>query len=213
MKIQKILLFILGSCLGYFTHSNLFAAEHHKYPKIDLSCPVFKHKGAIPIKYMAKEADGENKSPALSWKNISKEAKSLAIVFEDVEEHPGEDYHWIIYNISPEISGIPENIRTGKTVSGIKGLENARQLKNDFDKFGYTGASCPMHSETHTMVFRLYALDTTLNLKENASVKDFFAAIEGHIKGYGELLCKCQMELKQKTIFRKKFEKDTDWGY
>jgi Raf kinase inhibitor-like YbhB/YbcL family protein len=212
MKIQTISLYIFVSCLGYFAHSTLFAAEH-KYPKIDLTCPVFKHKGAIPLKYMSKEAEGENKSPALSWKNISQEAKSLAIVFEDVEEHPGGDYHWIIYNISPKASEIPENIHTGKTVSGIPGLEAARQLKNDFDKFGYTGASCPMHSETHTMVFRLYELDTTLNLKENASVKEFFAAIEGHIKGYGELFCKCQMELKQNTPMVKKFKKNTDWGY
>jgi len=58
--------------------------------------------------------------------------------------------------------------------------------ENDFNKLGY-GGPCPPKGPAHRYVFKLYALDITLDLKPGATKKEVLKAIEGHIIGYAEL--------------------------
>jgi len=60
------------------------------------------------------------------------------------------------------------------------------QGTNSWGRTGY-GGPCPP-SGTHRYFFKLYALDTALNLKAGASKEDVLRAMEGHILAQGQLM-------------------------
>ena len=51
--------------------------------------------------------------------------------------------------------------------------------KNDFGEIGYGGPAPP--DKRHTYIFKAYALDTELDLKEGYSKKELEDAMKGHI--------------------------------
>ena len=81
--------------------------------------------------------------------------------------------HWIVWNIPPT-NTIEEN-----TVPGTEGI-------NDFRKHSY-GGPCPPWG-THRYFFKIYALDTKLDLNSNSRKKDVEKAMQGHILAKGELV-------------------------
>jgi Raf kinase inhibitor-like YbhB/YbcL family protein len=77
-----------------------------------------------------------------------------------------------------------------ESLSKIDKLPNeARQGRNDFRKLGY-GGPCPPPGKPHRYFFKLYALDTKLNLAPGASRQDVEQAIQGHLLGQAELMGK-----------------------
>ena len=87
---------------------------------------------------------------------------------DDPDAPMGTWDHWIIWNISPQTRTIEE----GRAPQGIKG-------KNDFGKLEYGGPAPP--SGTHTYLFKLYALDKMLDLKQGATKEELEKAMKGHI--------------------------------
>ena len=79
--------------------------------------PAFKNEGLIPKDYTGY---GEDISPELRLQNIDEQAKSIAIIMNDMG-HPIPAYnHWVIWNI-PVMEVIPANIPHGKTVEILSG--------------------------------------------------------------------------------------------
>jgi Raf kinase inhibitor-like YbhB/YbcL family protein len=140
---------------------------------------VFKNGEFIPKKYTC---NGEDVSPPLELVNLSPEAKSIAIIVEDPDAPMGTFTHWIIWNIPPT-NEIPEGIPKGKEISEPF---KAYQGRNDFGEFGY-GGPCPPKGKPHRYVFKVYVLDTMLDLKD-ATKDELLKAMEGHIVQYGELV-------------------------
>ena len=130
----------------------------------------FKNNGLIPKKYTC---DGDDVNPSLNIDGIPKETKSLAIIFDDPDAPMGIWVHWVIWNILP-MKEIEED-----SVPGIEGM-------NDFNKRSY-GGPCPP-SGTHRYFFKIYALDTKLDLNANSRKEDIGRAIEGHILAKGEII-------------------------
>ena len=64
--------------------------------------------------------------------------------------------------------------------------DGSRQGQNSWRRLGY-GGPCPP-SGTHRCFFKLYALDTTLDLASDANKKQLLRAMEGHILGQAELM-------------------------
>ncbi|MFH1319672.1 MAG: YbhB/YbcL family Raf kinase inhibitor-like protein [Bacteroidota bacterium] len=148
--------------------------------KIHIKSNVFAHEGMIPSKYTC---DGENVSPPFSWGHTPEGTKSIAIINNDTDAPMGTWVHWVIYNIPPDITGLPEN------VPAKKALENgAIQGINDFKSIGY-GGPCPP-SGTHRYYFKIYALDKVLELKAGATTKELLEAMEKHIIGEGAFMGK-----------------------
>jgi Raf kinase inhibitor-like YbhB/YbcL family protein len=54
------------------------------------------------------------------------------------------------------------------------------QLTNDFSRVGW-GGPCPPPGKVHNYNFKLYALDTKLNLDESAAKSDVENAMQGHV--------------------------------
>jgi hypothetical protein len=131
---------------------------------------AFANNGLIPSKYTC---DGEDVNPPLRIDGIPQGTQSLALTVDDPDAPMGTWDHWIVWNISPS-NEIMEN-----AVPGVEGM-------NDFRKHSY-GGPCPP-SGTHRYFFKVYALDTRLNLSHNSRKKDLEKAMQGHILAKGETI-------------------------
>jgi hypothetical protein len=138
--------------------------------EIVITSPVFENKGFIPSKYTC---DGANVNPPLSIEAAPEGTKSLVLIVDDPDAPMGTWDHWVVWNISPA-KKIEEN-----SVPGTEGL-------NSFNKHSY-GGPCPP-SGTHRYFFKVYALDTKLELKTNSRKKDVENAIKGHTLAKGEIV-------------------------
>ena len=140
--------------------------------KMKLTSPAFKHNGAMPSEYTC---DGEDISPELNIENAPENAKSLALIMDDPDAPAGTWVHWVVWNIPPGTKVISK----GTEPKGVQGTTS-------FGRKGY-GGPCPP-SGTHRYFFKLYALDTTLGLKEGSSKQDLEKAMQGHIIEKTELM-------------------------
>lgn len=145
-----------------------------------LSSSAFMHNGKIPSQYTC---DGANINPPLTIEGVPAGAKSMVLLMDDpdIPDFVKQKYgilvwdHWIVLNMPPTTKEIAE----GQTPSGVQG-------KNTGGKNAY-GGPCPPDRE-HRYFFKLYALDTTLNLPVGASKAEVEKAMQGHIVAKAELV-------------------------
>lgn len=139
--------------------------------KINISSQAFLNGGAIPQNYTC---DGENINPPLSIDRVPGNARSLALIVEDVDT-ANSFTHWLVFNIDPTVTDI---------VAGQ--IPNALEGTNDFGELKYQGP-CPTPGSSHRYYFRVYALDTVLNLEEGTKKSDLENAMKGHILATGSI--------------------------
>lgn len=139
---------------------------------LTLTSSAFSDNRSIPPTYTC---DGEDISPELHIAGVPSEAKSLVLIVDDPDSPTGTWDHWVLFNISPSTTVIQEAAEP-KGVSG----------KNTWGKTGY-GGPCPGQGEHHYQ-FKLYALDTVLDLKEGSSKEEVEQAMEGHIRAETKLV-------------------------
>jgi len=162
----------IGLFVLVFLFSYAMGQEAAKAGGFKISSPAFENNGHIPPKYTC---DGANVNPSLKIENVPSNTKSLALVFDDMDAPRGTYVHWILWNIDPNIKEIKENSVPEGAVQGM----------NDFRKPNY-GGPCPPR-RAHKYVFKIYALDTLLNLNPNLAKKDLEKAMEGHIISRAQL--------------------------
>ena len=139
----------------------------------------FASGGEIPSRYTCGGAD---LSPGLSWVGVPEGTQSLALIADDPDAPVGTWTHWILWNVPAKATVLPEG------VPQVEILDNgARQGRNDFKRIGY-GGPCPPPGRPHRYFFRLYALDTRLDLKAGASKNELESAMKGHVLKQTELM-------------------------
>jgi Raf kinase inhibitor-like YbhB/YbcL family protein len=143
---------------------------------IQVTSSAFADGSTIPSRYTA---DGADVSPPLKWSGVPAAAKSLAIICDDPDAPRGTWVHWVAFNLPPTEVEIAE----GATTFGGK------QGKNDFRKLGYGGPS-PPPGKPHRYFFKVFALDTLLDLAEGATKADLEKAMHGHVLASGQLMGK-----------------------
>jgi len=128
--------------------------------------------------YMASRysCDGEKVNPPLHFSDIPNMVKSLALIVDDPDAPMGTFVHWVVYNIPPAVTEVKEN-------SSITGAADGT---NSTGKIGFVPA-CPP-SGTHRYFFKLYALDTMLQLSPNANKQQVEQAMQNHILAQAELI-------------------------
>jgi Raf kinase inhibitor-like YbhB/YbcL family protein len=102
-------------------------------------------------------AAGGDESPQLSWTGTPRGTQSFVVVLYDVT---ASFTHWGIYNIGGNVTQLPEN-------AGKAGSPFGLQVENDFGLGQQYDGPCPpanVTPDTHTYVFTIYALSTTLRL-------------------------------------------------
>ena len=145
-----------------------------------LTSSAFAHQGAIPGKYTC---DGQDLSPPLAWADLPAGTRSLALIVDDPDApDPAAPkmtwVHWVLYNVPPEASGLPEGAKSLPAGAG-EGL-------NDWKRTGY-GGPCPPIGR-HRYFHKLYALDTVLPDLGKPTKSKLEAAMKGHVLAQADLV-------------------------
>ena len=147
---------------------------------IKVTSSAFAQGGMIPSKYTA---DGQNISPPLKWEGLPDGVASIALISDDPDAPMGTWVHWVMWNIPPDKKELSENIPPDPKLpdGSIQGI-------TDFKRHGYGGPAPP--SGTHRYYFKIYALNTKLDLPVSSTKAHLLRAMEGHILTEGELMGK-----------------------
>ncbi|SDY80425.1 YbhB/YbcL family Raf kinase inhibitor-like protein [Nitrosomonas halophila] len=147
-----------------------------------LISPSFNNQGDIPARHTC---DGQDISPALAWTDMPANTQSLVLIVDDPDApDPAAPkmtwVHWILYNIPPTASELPENVTADALPTGcLQGV-------NDWKRTGY-GGPCPP-TGTHRYFHKLYALDTLLPDLNEPTKTELEKAMEGHVIAHAELI-------------------------
>ncbi len=144
----------------------------------ELTSSAFAHGESIPMRY---SCDGEDISPPLTWGDPPAGTQSFALIMDDPDAPMGTWVHWVVYNLPAATRGLPENVPTDAQLP-----DGSLQGTNSWGRIGY-GGPCPP-SGTHRYFFKLYALDTTINLPAGAEKKALLQAMQGHVLAEAELM-------------------------
>ena len=154
-------------------------SQHPASQILTLTSLAFHNGGEIPNRYTCEDAD---QSPGFLWSGIPASTRSFALIADDPDAPSGTWTHWLIWNIPGDATALPT--ATPKLARLVNG---ARQGRNDFHRLGYAGP-CPPPGKPHRYFFRLYALDSQLNLKPGASRRDLDPALKPHILAQAEYM-------------------------
>jgi hypothetical protein len=148
---------------------------------LKFSTPAFAAGAQIPRKHTC---DGADVSPPLVWSDAPEKTRTFALIVDDPDAPSGTWVHWVLWDIPSAETGLPENVPKQDALPN-----GARQGRNDFRRIGY-GGPCPPRGPDHRYFFKLYALDTKLNLKSGASKSELESAMQGHVLEKVELMGK-----------------------
>ncbi len=140
---------------------------------LTLSSPAFASGHPIPTRFTI---DGQDVSPPLDIGGVPAESKSLVLIVDDPDAPMGTWVHWVVWNIPPGTRHISE----GRVPAG------ALQGRNSWGRTSYGGPAPP--SGTHRYFFKLYAVDTVIDLPPTAGKAQVLKAIEGHVLDHAELM-------------------------
>jgi hypothetical protein len=141
--------------------------------KMKITSSAFQEGGHIPSKF-SREAG--NVSPPLRIDGTPENAKSLVLIVDDPDAPVGLFTHWLVWNIDPKTTEIPEKSLPKGAVQGT----------NDYSNLGYGGPQPP--SGTHRYYFKIFALDQTLDLRSGAKRQELEKALNDHIIAQGQLM-------------------------
>jgi hypothetical protein len=141
-----------------------------------LTSSAFRDGESIPVRHAC---DGEDLSPPLAWTGAPVETRTFALVCEDPDAPRGTWVHWLLWNLPADACELGQGVPPRPELPS-----GARQGLNDGGDLGY-GGPCPPPGKPHRYFFRLYALDTALNLPPGVNRPDLEAAMAGHILAQG----------------------------
>lgn len=144
-----------------------------------LTSRAFTHRAKIPKGYTCDDADI---SPPLAWTDPPAGTTSFALIADDPDAPVGTWVHWVLYHVPASRRDLAEHLPKVETLA-----DGTKQGLTDFRRVGY-GGPCPPRGPAHRYFFKLYALDTTLELPPKATKAQLEQAMEGHILAQTELI-------------------------
>lgn len=149
----------------------------------EIATEAFQPEGNIPTRHTC---DGEDLSPVFRWQEAPPATKSFALICDDPDAPMGTWVHWVMYDIPASVYQLEEGISDSETLSN-----GAKQGITDFGRPGY-GGPCPPPGKPHRYYFKLYALDTQLNLPPRQTKTSLLQAMEGHVLAKAEIMGRYQ---------------------
>lgn len=140
---------------------------------LTLKSPAFTYGAPIPARYTC---DGDDRHPPLLIAGTPTGTETLALIVDDPDSPTGTWVHWTVWNIPRETGEIGEGAVPSGATEGL----------TTFGRTGY-GGPCP-HTGEHRYVWKLYALDTRLDLPPTTTADGLTRALEGHILDRAELM-------------------------
>ena len=156
-------------------------------PAMRLATTAFPDGGIIPIKFTQAApgvAPDGGTSPELSWTNVPAGTQSFVLHMHDVDvsrdKSTNDNLHWLVWNIPPTLTSLPEGIPAGAQ------LPDGSYQMNVFTP-SYRGPGAAASGPLHHYVFEIYALDTKLDVEPGAEGSatrlNVLKAIDGHVLG------------------------------
>ncbi len=180
-KSFAVLLFVFAIAITGCNNGVIKATNADDLPAVTpfvFTSPAFHNSDTIPILYTC---DSSNFSPEMHWKNPNKNTAGYALIMEDPDAPDGTWIHWIVYNIPPTDTMLAMHIpRDSVLPNGMK------QGFTSFRAIGY-GGPCPPEGPVHRYYFRLYALDTKLNVRAGLTKTQLSNLMQGHIQAETDL--------------------------
>ena len=130
-----------------------------------ITCSDFDEGAEIPKKFGYKF---ENEEPNISFNRPPSSTTTLALIMDDPDAMGAVGkvwLHWLQYH----------NLTESSPVEG----------KTDFGEIGYGGPAPP--DKRHTYIFKAYALDSELDLREGYSKQELEDAMKDHILAQAKL--------------------------
>ena len=149
---------------------------------LTLTSSSFEHKGPIPSRHTC---DGQDSSPQLSWTDVPAGTKSLVLIVDDPDApDPAAPkmtwVHWVLYNIPPYATGLPESITAKDLPAGTM------QGVNDWQRTGYGGPCPPVGN--HRYFHKLYALNAVLPDLKSPTKALLEKTMQTHVITHAELV-------------------------
>jgi hypothetical protein len=165
----------------FFVCASVAIAEE-KPMSLIITSTAFAPEGAIPSLYTC---EGKDVSPPLAWSGAPAATKSFALILDDPDApDPAAPkmtwVHWVLYDIPPAASGLPEAVQTSALPAGT------REGVNDWGRTGY-GGPCPPIGR-HRYFHKLYALDTVLPDLKRPNKAALEKAMQGHVLAQAVLI-------------------------
>lgn len=170
-KLSLVVILALLLSTIYFLGKNYKKSDNlpvtdRKEGNMKIISSAFSEGQKIPQKY---SCDGENISPPLSILDVPANSVSLVLIMDDPDAPAGTWVHWLVWNIDPNVKDITEGATPSGSVSGT----------TSFGDVGY-GGPCPPSGQ-HRYFFKLYALNSKIDLKEDAKVENLTQAMKNHL--------------------------------
>ena len=176
---KVVVLICLLLCLFSLPFPGFLAQEKGGTMSLQITSAAFSAGETIPKKFTC---DGPDVSPKLTWNEPPAKTQSFTLIMDDPDAPVGTWVHWVLFDLPADTKELSEGVAKQDQLSN-----GARQGRNDFGKIGY-GGPCPPQGKPHRYFFKLYALDSKLNLKAGATKADVERAMKGHILAQAELM-------------------------
>ena len=138
-----------------------------------ITSSAFENNREIPKKY---SCDGDKINPPIEISEVPDDAKSIVLIMDDPDAPSGIFVHWVVWNIDHQTSAINENSVPANAIQGTNSGGNKSYYP-----------PCPP-SGSHRYFFKVYALDSTLDLPTTTKKDELLKAIEGKVVDQGELI-------------------------
>jgi Raf kinase inhibitor-like YbhB/YbcL family protein len=138
-----------------------------------IASPAFSAGQPIPPRFTA---DGSDVSPELRIENPPSGVAAFALIMDDPDAPVGTWVHWVVWNLPAATEIIAEGSLPEGAVEG----------RNSWGRNHYGGPAPP--SGTHRYFFKLYALDTTLEIPESTAKAGLERAMQGHVLAEATLM-------------------------
>jgi Raf kinase inhibitor-like YbhB/YbcL family protein len=141
--------------------------------QLTISSPAFANGQPIPERHTA---DGEDTSPELAISGTPEGTVSFALIMDDPDAPRGTWVHWVVWSIPSTAASLPEG---GLPAGAVEG-------RNSWGRSGYRGPAPP--SGTHRYFFKLYALDSDLDLPATTDKNGLLHAMEGRVLARAQVM-------------------------
>jgi len=145
---------------------------------LTVTSSAFGEGKKIPRKHTC---DGVDVSPPLEWTAGPGGTRSYALIADDPDAPMGTWVHWVMYNIPPTVTSLPESVPAREKLDN-----GALQGLTDFKRIGY-GGPCPPSGQ-HRYFFKVYALDAVLKAEPGLTKEQLLRKMEGHVLAEGQLM-------------------------
>jgi hypothetical protein len=152
---------------------------------MQLRSPAFTNDEAIPRDHTA---DGRDASPPLKWSDVPEATREFVLICDDPDAPREQPWvHWVAFKINAVTRELPAGIPRDEMIHSPVAMHQGRNSFPD-ENIGYRGPAPPPGHGTHHYHFKLYALDTELNLFGQVDKDTVLNATQGHVLAEAELV-------------------------